>query len=141
MTEPSESERRRLELSRLGFEAFQRNDTEAVLAVLDSDVEVYSPPTLLNSGSYRGHDGYLKWLGAWLEAWESFAIEVTGMEALGERHAVIAVAQKAVGKGSGVPVEMDLAFMAEFDGERFTALHLYPTAADARAAAEQREAA
>jgi ketosteroid isomerase-like protein len=140
MTEPTGEQHRRIELSRRGFDAFQRGDVEGVLAVLDPDVEVFSPPTLLNSGSFRGYEGYGKWLGAWLEAWEEFRIEVLDIETVGDRHTVIPVHQHAVGKGSGVPVEMDLAFMAELDGERFVALHLYPTSEDARAAAEQREA-
>jgi ketosteroid isomerase-like protein len=140
MTEPTEDQRRRIELSRRGFAAFQRGDVEGVLASLDPDVEVFSPPSLMNSGSFRGHEGYGKWLGAWLEAWDEFSVEVLDIETVGDRHTVIPVHQHAVGKTSGVPVEMDLAFMAELEGERFVALHLYPTSQDARAAAAQREA-
>jgi ketosteroid isomerase-like protein len=141
MAEPADAQRRNLEINEAAFAAFDRNDADAVLKLADRDIEIFSSPELANSGSFHGHDGYVKWLGDWLEAWDDFTFDVTGFEPVGQRHVVTKVHQSATGKVSGVPVEMDLAFMTEIDGERFVALHLYPDAEQARAAAERREAA
>jgi ketosteroid isomerase-like protein len=62
-------------LLREGIAAFNRGDEEAVLAVLDPDVEVFTPPELGNAGTFYGHEGYVAWIESWLEAWEEFRIE------------------------------------------------------------------
>jgi hypothetical protein len=36
-----------------------------VLEQLDEDVEVYTPPELPNSGTYHGHDGFLRRAAEW----------------------------------------------------------------------------
>jgi hypothetical protein len=79
-------------------------------------------------------------MGQWLEAWEGYEIEIVGIGPVGERHVVASAHQSAKGRGSGVPVEMDLAYMTELRGETFVALHLYPSRDDAVEAAERREA-
>jgi hypothetical protein len=62
-------------LLREGIAAFNRGDEEAVLAVLDPDVEVFTPPELGNAGTFHGHEGYTAWIESWLEAWDEFRIE------------------------------------------------------------------
>jgi ketosteroid isomerase-like protein len=140
MSDLTENQQRNLKTNEAGFDAFQRGDTDGLLALFDPEIDVYSPPTLANSGSFRGPEGYLKWVTDWLEAWEEFNVEIGGdVDAVGNRHVITPVHQTAVGRGSGVPVEMDLCFMAEFDGERFVALHLYTSPEEAREIAEHRE--
>ena len=140
MTELSERQRKNIETTREAFEAFRAGDMERVLAMADPEVEVYLPPSLPNSGTFRGHEGYLTWLKQWLEAWEDFAIEVTAQEPVGERHVVTSVHQSGVGRGSGIPVEMDVAYVCEIRDGRFAALQLYMSQEEAREVAEGREA-
>jgi ketosteroid isomerase-like protein len=91
---------------RQGMEAFNRGDLQAILALLDEDVEVYSHPDTGNSGTYRGHEGYLEWTKVWLDAWEEFRIEVREIEVLDDEQALAITDQFARGRGSGVPVEL-----------------------------------
>jgi ketosteroid isomerase-like protein len=137
--QPSARQRRNLELARAGYEAFQRSDLEGVLALTDPEVEIYLPPTLPNSGTFRGHQGYMTWIGQWLEAWEDFKIEVLAMEPVGERHVVTTIHQTAVGRGSGIPVEMDIAYMSDIRDRKVVALQMYQTREEAIRIARERE--
>jgi ketosteroid isomerase-like protein len=139
MSEPSERQRSNMELAKAGYEAFQRSDVQTVLDLTDPEVEIYLPPTLPNSGTFHGHEGYMTWLGRWLEAWDDFHIEVRGMEAVGERHVVTAIHQSGIGRGSGIPVEMDVAYMLDIRDGKVIALQMYLSRDEALSVAEQRE--
>ena len=141
MTELNEQQRANLERTRETFEIYRSGDIEGVLAYADPEVEVFVPSNLPNSGTFHGHEGYLTWVSSWLEAWDDFNIEVLGMEAIGDRHVVTTVRQSGTGRGSGIHVEMEAAYVTEMREGRFAALHLYMTAEEARGVAEQREAA
>jgi ketosteroid isomerase-like protein len=132
---------RNLERVRAGFDAFNRGDFDAVLAVLDEDVEIVAARELMNSGTFHGHDGYREWLAQWLEAWEGFEPQIERIEPVGERHVVAGVRQSARGRESGIPVEMTLAYMFEVADATTTAMHLYATWDEAVAVAERRERA
>jgi uncharacterized protein len=131
---------RNVERVRAGLDAFNRGDVDAVLAFLDDDIEIFSSQALVNAGTYRGHDGYEQWLAQWLDAWNGFTVEVERIEPVGEHHVVAAVRQMARGKGSGIEVEMRIAYTLDLGEERTKALHLYPTRDEAVAVAERREA-
>jgi ketosteroid isomerase-like protein len=139
MSEPSERQRSNMELAKAGYEAFQRSDVQTVLDLTDPEVEIYLPPTLPNSGTFHGHEGYMTWLGRWLEAWDDFHIEVRGMEAVGERHVVTAIHQSGIGRGSGIPVEMDVAYMLDIRDGKVIALQMDLSRDEALSVAEQRE--
>jgi ketosteroid isomerase-like protein len=139
MSEPSERQRENIEIARAGYEAFKRSDVATVLELTDPEVEIFLPPTLPNSGTFHGHEGYMTWLGQWLEAWDDFKIEVRGMEAVGQRHVVTAIHQSGIGRGSGIPVQMDVAYMLDIRGGKVAALQMYLDRAEAVAVAEQRE--
>jgi ketosteroid isomerase-like protein len=137
MTSPEENVAR----VRTGMQAFNRGDVEAVLQFLDEEIEIFSSPELANPGTYHGHEGYQQWLSNWLEVWDGFEVDVEHVEAVGGRHVVAAIHQHARGKGSGVEVDMRIAYMFEVDESRTMALHLYPSWDEAMAVAREREAA
>jgi ketosteroid isomerase-like protein len=128
-----------IELTKERLEAFNRGDLERVLSGFDRDIEVYAPPEVANAAHFRGRDEYLPWLGRWLEAWDGFTIDVRRIEPVGSRHVVVLAHQSARGKGSGIPVEMEMAHMFELRGGLTAAHHLYPSWEQAVEAAERRE--
>jgi ketosteroid isomerase-like protein len=140
MSELSERQRENMEATRRAFETYMSGDIEGVLADAHPDVEVYLPPTLPNSGTFRGHDGYLTWVSSWLDAWEDFTIEILAMDAIGERHVLTTVRQSGTGRGSGIRVEMEAAYVTEIRDGKFAALQLYTSVEEARRIAEQRDA-
>ena len=113
-------------LVRRGMDAFNRGDIQTVLAMLDYDVEVYSHPDTGNTGTYRGHDGFLQWVNLWLDAWDEFHSEVREVEVLDDEHVVAIMDQFARGKGSGIPVEQrGVAYLFTIREGRTTYMGLY----------------
>lgn len=133
----TEHQKENVELARRGIEAFNAGDQASVLGFLDPEVEVFTAPGLINAGTYHGIDGFLAWAAQWLEAWDDFRNEIERVYAVGNDHVVVELWQAARGAGSGIPVEMRIAYMFEVRDQRATRLHLYPDAAEARAAAER----
>jgi ketosteroid isomerase-like protein len=129
-----------LALVRDGLAAFQRGDIEAFLEFLDPKVEIVSPADLPNPVRTTGREGYVQWVGPWLEAWERFTVEAHGFEPVGERHVLIELVQHGVGKGSGIEVEMPVIYMIEVGDGKATRLHLYADREQAIRAAEAGEA-
>src|SRR5262245_45397726 len=105
MSEPQDSN---LELTRRAFVAFRPEAPEELIDLADPEVEFHISDGLGNSGTYHGHDEFLTATAEWTDAWEGLEMEILRMEPVGERHVVIEVNQSAKGRGSGVPVEMEI---------------------------------
>ncbi|MFL5848016.1 MAG: nuclear transport factor 2 family protein [Solirubrobacteraceae bacterium] len=106
---------RNVAIARSAIEAFNRGDVDAVLALAAPDVEVYAPPDSPNPGRYVGYEGYLRWSEQWLEAWETFTLDVLDIEAVGDRHVVAVVRQNGRGRLSGLALTMESAHLYEMD--------------------------
>ena len=128
MTDEADSAERdaKVALVRAGIDASNRGDTDALLGVLDPEVEFHIAPGLGNAGTYHRHDGFLEGMGGWLEAWDDFTIDSAELETVGERHVVGDIRQSARGRGSGVEVEMRLGYMWEVRRGRAVRLHILP---------------
>lgn len=108
------------------LDAFRRRDIEDLLGMLDPEVEIFSSPELANPGKFKGRDGYLRWIGEWLDAWETFEIEPEAIEPIGRFHVLIPVRQHGKGKDSGIEVEMRVCYVAEFHDGKVTRFQLHP---------------
>jgi ketosteroid isomerase-like protein len=139
MDSVEEAGRGNVELVRGIVDAFQAGDFEQVFTLARPDFEVFVPASLANAGRYQGRDGFLTWLEQWLEAWEGFSVQISDLEPIGERHVVANMHQSARGKGSGVSVEMDIAYLWDVRDGRLAEMHLYTSRDEARRMAEKRE--
>ena len=82
-----------VEIVRTGYEAFAGGDIQAVLSLMDTDIEVrINLPTAPDWEIRYGHDDFMSWLQGWLEPWESYRIEVDELIDVGER--VLAVCRE-----------------------------------------------
>ena len=127
-------------LARAGMEAFNTGDVPAMLAALASDVEVYASPEMANAGTYHGHDGFVRWITAWTDAWEQISAEVTGTIDVGDRHVVTAIHQEGRGR-EGIELAMELAFLFDVGDDGLCHfLAMVPTPEEAVRLAEGREA-
>lgn len=123
-----------VEVVRRGLEAFNRGDIDAILALLDADVEVYSDPDTGNTGTYHGHRGFIDWTRLWLDAWEEFRIEVREVEAIDDEHLIAITDQTGRGRGSGIEVEQKgVAYAFTVRGGRAVFMGLYFTRENALA--------
>ena len=131
----------RVKLIQDGFEAWERGDVEATLAMYDPEIVVYAPPEIGNPGTYHGTDGFLEWARRWLEAWEDFSQDLVAIEPVGEAHALGRVKQTAKGKGSGVEVKRDATWVYEIRDEKLVYMAVFFDHDAAVAHAREREAA
>jgi len=130
----------RVAVARRGIESYARGDIEGTLAVMHPEIEGYAEGP--NTGTFRGTDGFLGWTAEWMEAWERFDLDLSRVEAVGERHAVAIVDQTGLGRDSGVEVDQRVAYLFEIDGEeRCVHLALYLDPERAFRAARERESA
>jgi ketosteroid isomerase-like protein len=128
-----------VELVRRAVESFKRGDVNGVLASASEDFAIFLPMNLPNAGTYIGREGFFTWLGQWLDAWEEFTVEIAEVEPVGERHVVAGMRQSGLGKGSRIPVEMEIAYMWEVRDGTLRAMHLYSSRREAIEVAERRE--
>ena len=85
-----------VELTRRAFKAFDDRDLDALLAVLDDDVEAF--PILAGmEGDYRGHDGIRRWWAGLLGTFPDFRAEIAELRDLGD--VTLAVAPPARSRG------------------------------------------
>jgi uncharacterized protein len=83
---------------------------------IDSNTEVFDHD-IIDAGTYRGPEGVARWLADFAESWDSYAMELERLIDAGER--VVSLFRiRAVGAGSGVPVERGDAMVWTFrDGK------------------------
>ena len=95
-----------VEVVRRFIEALPRaersGDWQPVLVELALDVEIEDLDISLDAGHYRGHDSVRKWIGVWMESWESWSLEDVEVRPLGEDRAIGLFLVQAKGKGSGI---------------------------------------
>jgi ketosteroid isomerase-like protein len=88
--------------ARRAFEHFLRTG-EPHWDTIDPNVVLYDHD-IPDADSYRGHEGYARWLAGWSEAWSEFSLEAERWIDAGDK--VVFVFQlTAKGRGSGVEVK------------------------------------
>src|SRR3954468_19123522 len=78
------------------------DDWQPVLAEVDPEVEIDDLDISLDTERYRGHDSVRKWIGDWMESWESWTLEDVQVRSVGEDRAIGLFLVHAKGKGSGI---------------------------------------
>ena len=92
-----------VEITRRAFQAFDDRDLEALLALLDDDVEAF--PILAGmEGGYHGHDGIRRWWAGLLGTFPDFRAEVVEVRDLGDLTLAV-LHMRGHGVGSNTPVD------------------------------------
>lgn len=124
-----------VELTRRGFEAFNRGDMDAVVKILHPEVEVHASGDVGEAGTYHGRDGFLHWNRVWMDAWEEFSVELEEIEELDDRNVLVHVHQTGRGRGSGVEVSQRIVYLFTVRDGLAARVHLYADRDSAVAAA------
>ena len=106
----------RVELARATFAAFNRRDVEAYLQAFAPDAEWW-PLRSSTEGPYRGHDGIRAWVDDTAETFEHFQVELEDVRE-GDDVAIAFGRLSAKGRGSGVPVDVAIARVFRFVGDK-----------------------
>jgi ketosteroid isomerase-like protein len=126
-----------VEIVRRLFEDFQTGMEGGDLTVwfdsedLADDFEWMTPPEVAGLGTYRGREGFLEFMRAWTEDFEDWSIDLDRVIDAGEDRVVGVLHQRAIGKGSGVPIELVQGFVWELEDGRVVRMRNYVTPADA----------
>ena len=78
------------------------DDWQPVFAEVDPDVEIDDLDISLDSEPYRGHDSVRRWIGVWMESWQSWTLEDVQVQPVGEDRAIGLFLVRARGKVSGI---------------------------------------
>src|SRR2546430_1187101 len=85
------------------IDAFNRRDLDAVLALMDDDVEAVSRIVVIEGG-YHGHEGIQRWWESLLDAFPDFTSEVGEVRELGDV-TVAALCIRGRGASSDAPFD------------------------------------
>jgi ketosteroid isomerase-like protein len=103
--------------------------------VLADDIEWIPTSSFPGPKSYRGREGCIEYMRTWSDEFESWSLEVERLIAAPDDRVVALVHQRAVGKGSGAPVEMHLGVVYDLERGRVIRIQNFINPADALKAA------
>ena len=119
---------------RASIEAFNSGGIEAALEFFHPEVEWETTGMFVEAGTYRGHDGVRRYLGAFNEEFDAPRFDVT--EVLHEHDpAVYGVTVSVVGRQSGAAVTTELYVVARSRGGKVHRQRNLGTREEAQAAA------
>jgi ketosteroid isomerase-like protein len=123
------------ELYRRAAQAYNDDDLDAFLALMDPDVDAI-PRVAPMEGGYRGHDGMRRFWGNLHDTFPDFHTVVVEVRELG--HLTLAeLRNRGRGVGSDIPVEQRSWHVAKWRDQRIIRWRAYGTAAEALEAFER----
>ena len=126
-----------VELAHRIVDAFNRRDLNAVLALMDDDVEGV-PPLASIEGHYHGHAGVRRWWESLFSGLPDFTVEVVEVRDLGDL-TVAVLHFRAEGAVSHAPVEQRIWQVAEWRDRKAIWWQSFRTEAEALEAVGLRE--
>jgi ketosteroid isomerase-like protein len=124
-----------VELLHQAFDAFNRRDLDAFLALCDPEVEFISYLAQVEGGEpYRGHDGVRGWWERLLAVYPDFRAEIEDARDLGDR-TLTRLRVHGRGVESDVPMDQPMWQVAEYRHGKVIWWHFVSSEADALEAA------
>jgi uncharacterized protein len=118
------------------YEALNRRDCDATVAVLAEDVVWRESPELPDAGEIRGRKAVWEFLDQFLESWEEFEQEVEETDVVGERVAIF-LHMTGIGQESGVHVNTRYAHVWTVRGGEAVRVDAYRDPGEARRALDR----
>jgi uncharacterized protein len=130
-----------VERVRSGYEAFAEGDLDAILNLLDSDVDWHPAiAPILGVESVRGREAVRQFLMRDLfEGFDQFHAEPLSFEDLGDDFVLVMVRYSGRGESSGIEMDQKYATLYELRDGKAVTMRDYPTRADALEAAGMSE--
>jgi ketosteroid isomerase-like protein len=106
----------RVALARETFAAFNRRDVDTYLRKFAPDAEWW-PLRSSTEGPYRGHDGIRAWVNDTAETFDQFQVELEDVRECDD--AALVFGRLSVrGRGSGATVDVSMAWVFRFVGDK-----------------------
>ena len=105
----------RVGLIKQAFADFEARNVGGIGSFLHPEVETHVATSLLNSGRWRGPDGFAEMVRGWEDVWGEITYTLGEIELIDARNVLVEVHQEATGAGSGVPVANDVVYLVEVE--------------------------
>ena len=103
---------------RTAYEGFGRRDIDAVLSVMDPDIEWDATDALAHTGIYHGHEGVTEYIGRLSEAWQEFHLNPEQFTESGDgQHVMVLGSVQGRLTANGQNVEARFAHVLQLDDE------------------------
>jgi ketosteroid isomerase-like protein len=119
-----------LQIAYSAIAAYNVGDYEALFELINEDVVASIPVGLANAGVYHGHEGFLRMMNDWRDAWVDFRVEAEEPFLAGDA-IVVPVRHTGRGRGSGIEMSMDVFHVAHFRDNRVARWELCRSREDA----------
>ena len=119
-----------LQIAYRAIAAYNVGDYEALFELINEDVVATIPVGLANAGVYHGHEGFLRMMNDWRDAWVDFRVEADEPFLAGDA-IVVPVRHTGRGRGSGIEMSMDVFHVAHFRDNRVARWRLCRSREDA----------
>jgi ketosteroid isomerase-like protein len=123
-----------VEIVRRWIEAFNRGGVDMAAHFVDSDVEWTTTGLYIEAGTYRGHEGVLRYLDALAAEFEDFRSEPEELIDAGDQ-VVVPVRITGRGRQSGAPVDLAFTMVVSLRNGRIFRIRNFPEKAEALEAA------
>jgi ketosteroid isomerase-like protein len=122
-----------VELATRVMEAVNKRDLDALLGLMDEDVESVSRIVAME-GNLHGHEGVRRWWKSWFAAFPDYRLEVVETRGRGD---VVLTTLRAVGHGAGseLPVEDNIFHASRWRNRKCVWWQVFRTKAEAVEAA------
>jgi ketosteroid isomerase-like protein len=127
-----------VEIVRRVYEAAAQQDSEAVLALYDPQVELDSTRLQIvgEAGAvHHGHEGMRRFFREWHDAWENIEYDYDELIDAGHDKVVSVVTRRARGRASGAEVELRVALVWTLTGGKVARVVWFPSRDEALQAA------
>jgi uncharacterized protein len=124
-----------VEIVRQAIEANRSDDVEAnietIVALSAPDSEYTRVTAAVEPQTYRGHDGIRRYFSDMADSWKEWRIEAQEIRDIGPDRVVATIRFRAIGRGSGVPIDAQLGYVAALSDGRVVHARTYPSRAEA----------
>jgi ketosteroid isomerase-like protein len=125
-----------LEIVKRGFDAFNERGMEGIIALIHSDFEATTPPSLASEpDTYRGPDGIRRWFDSFEEVMDEIRWEPHRFREVGDR-VVVEFTLRARGKTTGLDFGQDAVMVWEIRDGMASRLDLFQSLDEALVAVE-----
>lgn len=118
-----------VELTRRAFQAFHDRDLDALLAMLDDDVEAV-PVLAAMEGDYHGHDGIRRWWAGLLGTFPDFSAEILDLRD-DDDLTIATVRLRGRGAASDTPVDATVWHVSRFRNGKCIGWRVYTSESEA----------
>jgi uncharacterized protein len=113
-----------VEVAKAAHRALHARDFGALLKHCCEDIEWRQDPRFIEPGTFRGHEGVLKFHESLYETFPDFDLAPERYMIAGDK-VVVFLHIRASGQGSGIPVDNDVANVLSFRDGKIAVLEIY----------------